>query len=157
MIGLVVEPICQHAEGWLPRGECGPWSFWLMARYITASALIGLAYYAIPAKLVFAWIRAQEDIYLPFAGLVLGFAAFIWLCGTGHWIENIGSFFFPNYQIFTVWHELTAVVSLFVAWKLPSGRIVKVIDDEHRKHVASLKQESEERLKELQKMEDSKK
>ena len=69
-----------------PRWQCGEWTDvegWL---HIVSDFGIFAAYFAIPCALAyFAWKRRD----FPINSIVLLFAAFILLCGTGHLLEAI--------------------------------------------------------------------
>ena len=107
-------------DTWLPRGCCGPWTPELRACYIAANLGIFAAYIAIPIQIFFFFRR----------GLRLGtklqtvlWVAFIFLCGGGHLLENVGAFWRPNYPIFTAWHVATATVSIYTAITFPFAMI----------------------------------
>jgi hypothetical protein len=106
------------AADFVTRDQCGQWSpFWHHA-YIASNAAIALAYFAIPAVLLafrarwFGKSRARTWVFCLFA-------AFIFLCGGGHLVDGVGSFVWPAYRLFAVWHALTAVVSVATACVLP--------------------------------------
>ena len=90
-----------------PRWNCGEWTSlegWL---HIASDVGIFLAYFAIPAALVYFAIRRRD---IPFNGLVLLFAAFILCCGTGHLLEAV-IFYYPIYRVAGLMKFTTAIVS----------------------------------------------
>jgi len=110
-------------ETWLPRHYCGPWTWSLMLVYIGSNITIGIAYFAIAAALfrvhrfLGRWGNGDrlQRLWNYSPALRPWFAAFILFCGAGHWLENVGAFFQPNYLFFATWHVLTATVSIVTA------------------------------------------
>ncbi len=72
------------SQGFIPHGYCFAWSPPLLWTYVTANALIGLAYFSIPAALVVLTRRRPDMRYNRMAFL---FAAFILACGTTHFLD----------------------------------------------------------------------
>ncbi|MEG4587136.1 GAF domain-containing protein [Microcoleus sp. MOSTC5] len=99
---------------YMPHGHCYLWQTPLVWLHITGDFLIAIAYYSIPAMLIY-FILKRRDI--PFLGIFALFGAFIILCGTGHLLE-----------IWTLWHSaywlsgiekgITAIVSCFTAGQM---------------------------------------
>ena len=100
-----------------PHGFCLLWEPGLLWLHAVSNVGIGLAYFSIPFALI-AVIRHRPDlVFRPVFGL---FAAFILLCGTGHWIELL-TLWVPAYGIEGVVKAATAAVSVVTAvavWKL---------------------------------------
>ncbi|PSB36840.1 histidine kinase [filamentous cyanobacterium Phorm 46] len=96
---------------YMPHGHCYLWQTPLVWLHITGDFLIAIAYYSIPAMLIY-FILKRRDV--PFLGIFALFGAFIILCGTGHLLE-----------IWTLWHSaywlsgiekgITALVSCYTA------------------------------------------
>ncbi|UNU22680.1 GAF domain-containing protein [Microcoleus vaginatus] len=96
---------------YMPHGHCYLWQTPLVWLHVTADFLIAIAYYSIPAMLIY-FIYKRRDV--PFLGIFALFGAFIILCGTGHLLE-----------IWTLWHSaywlsgiekgITALVSCYTA------------------------------------------
>ena len=82
-----------------------------MALHLLGNSAIALAYFSIPITLLFI-LRKRTDI--PFNGIFLLFAAFIWFCGSGHAFD-IWTLWPPNYWISGWIRIITAVVSLATA------------------------------------------
>ncbi|MEG4809132.1 GAF domain-containing protein [Microcoleus sp. F8-D3] len=99
---------------YMPHGHCYLWQTPLVWLHVTGDFLIAIAYYSIPAMLIY-FIFKRRDI--PFLGIFALFSAFIILCGTGHLLE-----------IWTLWHSaywlsgiekgITALVSCFTAGQM---------------------------------------
>ena len=112
---------------WMVRGMCGPWTPALKLWYIAANLGIAAAYFILPLTL----LRGRV------AGIQIGtkkqtilWAAFIFFCGAGHLLENVGAFWVPNYYVFAGWHSITAIISIYTALSFP--RVVHTIAIELR-------------------------
>ncbi|AFZ07788.1 multi-sensor hybrid histidine kinase [Oscillatoria nigro-viridis PCC 7112] len=96
---------------YMPHGHCYLWQTPLVWLHVTGDFLIAIAYYSIPAMLIY-FIFKRRDV--PFLRIFALFGAFIVLCGTGHLLE-----------IWTLWHSaywlsgiekgITGLVSCFTA------------------------------------------
>ena len=96
---------------YMPHGHCYLWQTPLVWLHITGDFLIAIAYYSIPAMLIY-FVFKRRDV--PFLGIFALFGAFIILCGTGHLLD-----------IWTLWHSaywlsgiekgITALVSCYTA------------------------------------------
>ncbi|MEG4234736.1 GAF domain-containing protein [Microcoleus sp. Pol11C3] len=96
---------------YMPHGHCYLWQTPLVWLHVTGDFLIAIAYYSIPAMLIY-FILKRRDV--PFLGIFALFGAFIVLCGTGHLLD-----------IWTLWHSaywlsgiekgITALVSCYTA------------------------------------------
>ncbi|MEG3927979.1 MULTISPECIES: GAF domain-containing protein [unclassified Microcoleus] len=96
---------------YMPHGHCYLWQTPLVWLHVTGDLLIAIAYYSIPAMLIY-FILKRRDV--PFLGIFGLFGAFIILCGTGHLLD-----------IWTLWHSaywlsgiekgITALVSCYTA------------------------------------------
>lgn len=121
---MLTTEICEHCAAmgteWIPRGECGPWPTWMIATYIAANGAIFLAYWYITITLIWQCVRFRTYAVVGSSAVTIGFGAFIALCGTGH-LEGPLAFVWPHYPTFTVWHVITAIVSVFVAITFPAG------------------------------------
>ncbi|TLU71250.1 PAS domain-containing sensor histidine kinase [Lichenicoccus roseus] len=104
-------------SGLTPHGFCLLWQPGLLWTHAVSDLLTGTAYFSIPFVLI-AIIRLRQDIlYRPLFGL---FAAFILLCGTGHWLDLL-TLWVPVYGIEGIVKAATAVTSIATAvvlWKL---------------------------------------
>lgn len=102
------------ADDWPPRWVCGEWSSFHGWLYITSDIAIWLAYFVIPAILIF-FIQRRHN--LPFQPVFWLFGAFIILCGSTHLIDAI-MFWWPGYRLSALIRLMTAVVSMATAFVL---------------------------------------
>lgn len=114
-----------NAERFVPRGQCGLWAPGWGVGYEIANFLIFLAYFLIAAFLVIGIVmpysardieavRAFYKIHTRMIGMV--YALFIGLCGIGHLLDGVLAFHSALYHFLTVYHSITAIVSLWAAW-----------------------------------------
>ncbi|MEG5064226.1 GAF domain-containing protein [Microcoleus sp. B3-A4] len=99
---------------YMPHGHCYLWQTPLVWLHVTGDFLIAIAYYSIPAMLIY-FVFKRRDV--PFLGIFALFGAFIILCGTGHLLD-----------IWTLWHSaywlsgiekgITALVSCYTAGQM---------------------------------------
>ena len=104
-------------SGLTPHGFCLLWEPSLIWTHAISDFMIGLAYFTIPAALIVIF-RKRRDFYLK--PVYLLFAAFILLCGTGHWLDLL-TIWVPAYGVSGVVKAGTAIVSIVTAialWRL---------------------------------------
>lgn len=99
---------------YIPHGHCYLWQTPLVWLHVVSDALIAIAYFSIPAMLVY-FVRKREDIL--FSKVFLLFGAFIVLCGTGHLLD-IWTLWHPAYWVSGVERAITALVSCYTALQL---------------------------------------
>ncbi|MBW4517486.1 MAG: GAF domain-containing protein [Timaviella obliquedivisa GSE-PSE-MK23-08B] len=99
---------------YIPHGHCYLWQMPLVGLHLVSDALIAVAYFSIPAMLVY-FVCKRGDI--PFSRVFLLFGAFIVLCGTGH-LLNILTLWYPAYWVSGVVQAITALVSCYTALQL---------------------------------------
>ncbi len=99
---------------YMPHGHCYLWQTPLVWLHITGDFLIAIAYYSIPAMLIY-FILKRRDI--PFLGIFALFGAFIILCGTGHLLD-IWTLWHSAYWLSGVEKGITAIVSCFTAGQM---------------------------------------
>ncbi|MEG4498128.1 GAF domain-containing protein [Microcoleus sp. F10-C6] len=99
---------------YMPHGHCYLWQTPLVWLHVTGDFLIAIAYYSIPATLIY-FIFKRRDI--PFLGIFALFSAFIILCGTGHLLE-IWTLWHSAYWLSGIEKALTALVSCFTAGQM---------------------------------------
>jgi PAS domain S-box-containing protein len=98
-------------SGLTPHGFCLLWEPWLIWTHALSNVAIGLAYFSIPAALI-RFVRLRRDVvFRPVFAL---FAAFILLCGTGHWADLL-TIWWPLYGVEGLIKAATAAVSLLTA------------------------------------------
>lgn len=103
-------------SSYLTRGYCVFWDWRVLAPYLVANCLIGVAYYAIPLILA-RFGKALADV--P-SWVVQLFIVFIFLCGSGHFVKML-MVFWPLQWVEVAVDSLTAVASLGTAIALPVG------------------------------------
>ncbi|MBE9093558.1 ATP-binding protein [Tychonema sp. LEGE 07203] len=96
---------------YMPHGHCYLWQTPLVWLHVTSDFLIAMAYYSIPAMLIY-FIFKRRDI--PFLGIFRLFGAFIILCGTGHLID-IWTLWHSAYWLSGIEKAMTALVSCYTA------------------------------------------
>ncbi|MEX0272139.1 GAF domain-containing protein [Leptolyngbyaceae cyanobacterium UHCC 1019] len=99
---------------YIPHGHCYLWQSPLVGLHIVSDLLIAIAYFSIPAMLLY-FIRQRRDT--PFPKIFVLFGAFILLCGTGHLLE-IWTLWQPTYWLSGIEKAMTALVSCYTALKL---------------------------------------
>jgi hypothetical protein len=108
--------------GWLlggnfpTRDQCGEWERWMVVANQWSDGLIALAYFAIPATLLYFYCTHRKHI--PSNWMLLCFAAFITLCGLTH-LTQVVVFWTAPYRLFTVVKIVTAVMSVGTMFLLP--------------------------------------
>lgn len=93
----------------MPHGHCYLWQPGTLWLNVVSDGLIAAAYFAIPFSLYSFVKRRVAEI--PFPGIFLMFAAFIFLCGSTHVME-IWTVWNPDYRLGGLLKLLTGVVSL---------------------------------------------
>ena len=96
---------------YMPHGHCYLWQTPLVWLHITGDFLIAIAYFSIPAMLIY-FIFKRRDV--PFLGIFALFGAFIILCGTGHLLE-IWTLWHSAYWLSGIEKAITALVSCYTA------------------------------------------
>ncbi|WP_040483482.1 GAF domain-containing hybrid sensor histidine kinase/response regulator [Lyngbya aestuarii] len=102
------------AHSYIPHGHCYLWQTPLVGLHLVSDALIAIAYFSIPAMLIY-FVRKRSD--LPFSSVFVLFSAFIILCGIGHLLD-IWTLWYPYYWISGLERALTAFVSVYTALQL---------------------------------------
>ncbi len=103
-----------EANDWPPRWFCGEWSTFHGWLYVTSDIAIWMAYFVIPAIIIFFIQKRRNISFVPVFWL---FGAFILLCGSTHLIDAL-MFWWPGYRVSALIRLLTAVVSLATAFAL---------------------------------------
>lgn len=99
---------------YIPHGHCYLWQTPLVSLHVTSDLLIAIAYFSIPAALVY-FVRKRQD--MPFSGIFILFSLFITACGIGHLLD-IWTLWFPNYWISGLERAFTAFISCLTAIRL---------------------------------------
>ncbi|MCL1465204.1 ATP-binding protein [Argonema galeatum] len=95
----------------MPHGNCYLWETPLVWLHVLSDLFIAIAYFSIPAMLIYFIYKRNE---IPFLGVFGLFGAFIILCGTGHLLE-IWTLWHPAYWVSGLEKALTALVSCYTA------------------------------------------
>ena len=132
----------------MPHGMCYLWKPGLMALHLLGNSVIALAYFSIPITLLYI-LRKRTDI--PFNGIFLLFAAFIWFCGSGHAFD-IWTLWHPNYWISGWIRIITAVVSLATAIVLIE-RIPQILTLPSPQQMKEVNLQLQQKIKELKERE----
>ncbi len=116
------------ADGFLPHGFCYLWRPSLLWTHVATDLLIGLAYVAISASLIYMVIRAGGK--LPYPRMAFAFGVFIIACGATHFVE-IYTLWHPEYWLAASVKVVTAIASVGVAVSLPGfvPRVLKTLDE----------------------------
>ncbi len=117
-VGVYLSLGISGADFFMPHSHCYLFNRQLMTLHGGSDMLIGLAYVAISATLVWLVYRARRD--LPFHWMMLAFATFIIACGATHFMEvwtlTAAN---PHYWL-SGWVKLiTAIASVTTALVLP--------------------------------------
>ncbi|WP_395744839.1 ATP-binding protein [Prosthecobacter sp.] len=117
-VGVYLSLGISAADFFMPHSHCYLFNRQLMTLHGGSDLLIGLAYVAISATLVWLVYRARRD--LPFHWMMLSFATFIVACGATHFMEvwtlTAAN---PHYWL-SGWVKLvTAIASVTTALVLP--------------------------------------
>jgi hypothetical protein len=104
------------ANGFKPRGQCGPWTESLAQVYIFANGLTTLAYLIIAARLYAIWKRRRSDT--SGGWMILPFLTFFAGCASTYACD-VAAFWWPAYRLFTLASIVTAVLSVSAALWLP--------------------------------------
>ncbi|MGK7899872.1 MAG: PP2C family protein-serine/threonine phosphatase [Hormoscilla sp.] len=99
---------------YIPHGHCYLWQSPLVWLHALSDLLIAIAYFSIPAMLIYFIYRRRN---VPFLGVFALFGAFIILCGLGHLLE-IWTLWHPAYWLSGVEQAITAFVSCYTAGQM---------------------------------------
>ncbi|PZV13025.1 MAG: histidine kinase [Leptolyngbya sp.] len=102
------------ANSYMPHGHCYLWQTPLVGLYVVSDALIAIAYFSIPAMLIY-FVSKRDDI--PFSKVFVMFGAFIILCGVGHLLDIV-TLWYPIYWISGLERAMTALISVYTALQL---------------------------------------
>src|ERR1700689_5010016 len=97
------------SSGFMPHGHCYLWQPGTLWVNVGSDGLIASAYYAIPVGLYYLVRERRTEI--PYSGILLMFAAFIFLCGSTHVME-IWTVWHPDYRQAGLLKALTGIISV---------------------------------------------
>jgi diguanylate cyclase (GGDEF)-like protein len=109
----MLESVTQFFDtsGFMPHGHCFLWTPGLLWTYVASDTAIGLAYYSIPVALTY-FVRRRKDF--TFNWIFLMFAAFIFACGTTHFL-SVWNIWHPDYWLDASVKLGTAALSMATA------------------------------------------
>ncbi|OAB62581.1 hypothetical protein AY599_26385 [Leptolyngbya valderiana BDU 20041] len=96
---------------YMPHGHCYLWQTPLVWLHVVSDSLIAVAYFSIPAMLLYFVFRRQD---VPFLNVFVMFGAFIVLCGVGH-LFDVWTLWHPAYWLSGVERAATALISCYTA------------------------------------------
>jgi two-component system, sensor histidine kinase and response regulator len=135
---------------YIPHGHCYLWQTPLVWLHIVSDALVAIAYFSIPAMLIY-FVRKRDDI--PFSKVFMLFGAFIVLCGTGHLLD-IWTLWHPAYWVSGVERALTALVSCYTALQLVE-LLPQFLSLRSPKELEQINQQLKEQITERQRTEET--
>jgi len=97
------------SSGFMPHGHCYLWQPGTLWLNVGSDGVIASAYYAIPVGLYYLVRERRSEI--PYPGILLMFAAFIFLCGSTHVME-IWTVWHPDYRQAGLLKALTGIISV---------------------------------------------
>jgi PAS domain S-box-containing protein len=95
----------------IPHGHCYLWNKELVWLHLLSDAFTALAYYSIPATLVY-FTHKRSD--LPFNWIFWLFSIFIVACGTTH-LMDVWTLWYPIYWVSGTIKAMTAIISVYTA------------------------------------------
>lgn len=95
----------------MPHGHCFFWRPDLLWTSVISDGVIAAAYFSIPVTLLY-FLRRRPDV--PFPSMIVLFALFIVLCGSGH-VLSILTIWTPAYSLEYAEKAATALVSIITA------------------------------------------
>ena len=99
---------------YMPHGMCFLWQPELIWLHVISDSAIALAYYSMPAALIYFALRRSD---LVFRGVFVLTGLFILACGTTH-VMNVWTLWHPDYRLDGIIKALTAVVSLGTSYAM---------------------------------------
>ncbi|WP_413168214.1 ATP-binding protein [Capilliphycus salinus ALCB114379] len=99
---------------YMPHGSCYLWQTPLIGLHVISDLLIAIAYFSIPAMLIY-FIHQRRDV--PFNKVFILFSLFIISCGVGHLLD-IWTLWHPAYWLAGLERAFTALISCYTALEL---------------------------------------
>lgn len=96
---------------YIPHGHCYLWQTPLVGLHVVSNFLIAIAYFSIPAALLYFTIKRQSDFPVR---LIVLFGLFIVFCGVGHLLDIV-TLWYPIYWVSGAVRAATALVSCYTA------------------------------------------
>ena len=95
-------------QEFMPHGHCYLWDPSILWQSVLSNAVVGISYYCIPLALIY-FVKKRKD--LEFHWIFLMFSAFIFACGTTHFL-NIMVIWRPAYRLDASLMSITAIFSV---------------------------------------------
>ncbi len=137
------------SDGYMPHGHCYLWQTPLVSLYVTSDLLIALAYFSIPAMLVY-FVSQRKDV--PFSQVFVLFGTFIVLCGLGHLLD-IWTVWHPAYWVVGLERALTALISCYTALQMVT-LLPQILALKTPEQLEAVNQELQEQIAERQRTEE---
>ena len=106
------------ATKFMHRSGCGEWTGVMQSVYQASNFIIFVSYFILSYEVLYVHYKGAAHRLSELKDEMFLFAAFILMCGIGHLMDGVGAFFWPAYNLFAVWHALTAAVSTLTAFRL---------------------------------------
>lgn len=123
----------------MPHGHCYLWRSDILWTHVLSDAAIGIAYYLIP--LVLGILIYKRKSALPHKEVFALFIAFIFFCGTTHFVQ-IYVTWFPMYEYQGWLKALTAFTSVLTAFvlapKLPQLIRLSSVEEDYQQNLDEL-------------------
>lgn len=123
----------------MPHGHCYLWRSDILWTHVLSDAAIGIAYYLIP--LVLGILIYKRKNALPHKEIFALFIAFIFFCGTTHFVQ-IYVTWFPMYEYQGWLKALTAFTSVLTAFvlapKLPQLIRLSSVEEDYQQNLDEL-------------------
>lgn len=123
----------------MPHGHCYLWRSDILWTHVLSDAAIGIAYYLIP--LVLGILIYKRKSALPHKEVFALFIAFIFFCGTTHFVQ-IYVTWFPMYEYQGWLKALTAFTSVLTAFvlapKLPQLIRLSSVEEDYQQNLNEL-------------------
>ncbi len=119
------------ASSYMPHGHCYLWTRSLVSLHLVSDLLIGGAYVAISASLIYVVHRVRREI--PFHWIILAFGVFIVACGATHFME-VWTIWNATYWLSGAVKMITATASVITALAMPIvvPNFLKLVGDARR-------------------------
>jgi signal transduction histidine kinase/DNA-binding NarL/FixJ family response regulator len=109
----LIESIFSPSQ-YMPHGYCYLWQTSLVWLHVISNILIAIAYFSIPAMLIYFTCKRQD---FPFLRVFVLFGFFIISCGVGHLLD-VWTLWHPAYWLSGIERAITALVSCYTALEL---------------------------------------
>ncbi|MEB3283360.1 MAG: ATP-binding protein [Lyngbya sp.] len=101
-------------EQYMPHGSCYLWQTPLIGLHLISDLLIAIAYFSIPAMLIYFACKRPD---FPYHKVFILFSLFIISCGLGHLLD-IWTLWHPAYWLSGIERAFTAFISCYTALEL---------------------------------------